>query len=439
MKFRKDPKYLHWGITALAVIILSIILYVIFTNLPGFFETVKSFLTILSPVIYGLCIAFILNPIMVFIEKHILPFFRKRKISEQAARSISRTISVVVSILIGLAVVYGFFALLLPNLIESVRGIIGNMQQYSETVQGWLDTFTADYPQYSDYVEKVIEGVEGWIQTNVLANLPNLVVTATSQAYLVLKGTANILIGLVAAIYMLSSKEKFQAQSKKIIVAVMKRDKADHFFEVMSQANRIFSGFISGKLIDSLIIGVLCYIGMAILRLPYPELISTIVGVTNVIPFFGPIIGAIPSGLLILLVNPMQALYFLIFVFGLQQLDGNLIGPYILGDAVGLPSFWILVSITIFGGMFGFVGMLLGVPVFAVLYMLIRETVNQKLAEKGAPVCTSYYYHMTRTSDLEAVGDADDDPKKEPKPEQKPDPDVISEDEMAEAEREFWK
>ncbi len=184
---------------------------------------------------------------------------------------------------------------------------------------------------------------------------------------------------------------------------------------------------------------MLCYIGMAILRLPYPELISTIVGVTNVIPFFGPIIGAIPSGLLILLVNPMQALYFLIFVFGLQQLDGNLIGPYILGDAVGLPSFWILVSITIFGGMFGFVGMLLGVPVFAVLYMLIRETVNQKLAEKGAPVCTSYYYHMTRTSDLEAVGDADDDPKKEPKPEQKPDPDVISEDEMAEAEREFWK
>lgn len=222
------------------------------------------------------------------------------------------------------------------------------------------------------------------------------------------------------------------AQTKKIIVALMKRSKADRLFEVCSHSNRMFSGFIGGKIIDSAIIGVLCYIGCSIMKTPYALLVSTIVGITNVIPFFGPFIGAVPSILLILIVDPMKALYFGIFVFVLQQLDGNFIGPRILGDSVGLPSFWILVSITVFGGIFGFIGMLLGVPVFAVIYMLVREFVERKLKEKGAPIPTSYYYHMSRTNDLELPGEESASEAKGAEPE-------ITEEELKQAEQEFWK
>ena len=432
MKFKRNPQYFYWGVTILAVVMVSIILWVIFSNLSGFFSLCRTVLRIFSPVIYGIVFAYILNPIMVLAERHLLPLLRKSKMSEKRVRSVGRAMSVAIAILIGLAALYGFFALLLPNLVNSITGIAANMQQYYLTAQKWVRSLAEDYPDYSGFIntvyDKIFEGVENWFQTKVLDNMDSLVINITTQVYGVIKGLMNILIGIVAAVYMLFSKEKLQAQAKKIIVATMRRKRADRFLEICAHSNKMFSGFITGKILDSLIIGMLCYLGMSILGLPYPPLVATIVGVTNVIPFFGPFIGAIPSALLILLVDPMDALYFLIFILALQQLDGNVIGPRILGDAVGLPSFWILVSITIFGGLFGFAGMVLAVPVFGILYMLIRENVERRLAEKGAPVSTSYYYHMNRTADLEKMAE-------EPENQE----DDISEEELEEAEREFWQ
>ncbi|MEA4964453.1 MAG: AI-2E family transporter [Oscillospiraceae bacterium] len=433
MKFKRNSQYFYWGLTFLCVIFFGIILWVSFNNLTGFFAVLQKLLNILSPVLYGLVFAYLLNPIMMFVERYILKWLRGRKLSEKAVRSLSRGSSVVAAVLVGLLLVYAFFAMLLPSLIDSVSGIVSNMQNYYTTAQKWIANLAAEYPEYSDLIntfyDKAYQGLTSWFQLRVLDNMDNLVVGVTTQVYSVVKGVTNLLIGAVAAIYMLLSKEKFLAQTKKIVVAVMKRSRADRLFDVCQKSNRVFSGFISGKILDSLIIGVLCYIGMSILRLPYAVLISTIVGVTNIIPFFGPFIGAIPSALLIVLVNPLQALYFLIFVFVLQQVDGNLIGPHILGDAVGLPSFWILVSITFFGGMFGFIGMLLGVPVFAVIYMIVRENVERKLKDKGAPAGTAYYYHMSRTGDLDSMTE-----EEEPATESK-----ISEDEKREAEEAFWK
>ena len=225
----------------------------------------------------------------------------------------------------------------------------------------------------------------------------------------VVRSLLNLLIGVVAAVYILWSRDRFLAQIKKIAVAALSQERADRFFDLGRRVHKVFSGFIIGKLVDSLIIGVLCYIGALILRFPYPALIATVVGVTNVIPFFGPFIGAIPCAFLILLVDPLKCLYFIIFIFGLQQLDGNVIGPRILGDTIGISGFWVLVSITVAGSLFGFTGMLLGVPVFAVLYMLLSEIVAEKLRRKHRPVETAAYHGLKQVSELDGYAQQEEE------------------------------
>ena len=236
MKLRKDPKYIYWGLTALCVVVLSVIIAAVLRDFSGFYASCKRFLGILSPVIYGIASAYILNPVMKFFERCLLKLLRGRKMSEKTARSLSRGLSVALSMLFGIAVIYGFFALLLPNLVDSIAGIVANMSEYYKTVQNWLQNLSVEHPEYSGvintFTDKVFEGLETWFQERVLNNLQNLVVTVTSQVFVVIKGAMNVLIGVVASIYMLSSKEKFQAQAKKIIVALMKRERADRLLEV---------------------------------------------------------------------------------------------------------------------------------------------------------------------------------------------------------------
>jgi len=247
--------------------------------------------------------------------------------------------------------------------------------------------------------------ITNWITNGLLPNIETILTGLTSSVMSVVGAALDILIGFCAAIYMLASKDLFIAQSKKLVVALCKEQTANHVFDLGRRIHKVFSGFIIGKILDSMIIGILCYLGMLILKLPYPALIATVIGVTNVIPFFGPFIGAIPCTFLILLVNPLQALYFALFVFGLQQLDGNVIGPRILGDTIGISGFWVLVSITVAGGLFGFAGMLLGVPVFAVLYMLVNDFVIYRLKKKGKPVETPKYYDIQNVEDLPLLKD----------------------------------
>jgi len=425
---------MEWGITALAVFVIGTALALIMSNLNMVMEFMGKLFTIFSPVFFGLLIAFILNPLMTQTDRNLVSFLTKKtKLKPEKIKKLSRAVAIMFAIFVALFVIYMFFALLLPNLVSSLTIIVSNMQSYYDTMQNWISDLAKNNPQYNDLIltayNSVFKAFEKWLEQLLENDLSKLASSLASQVVIVVKAATNLLIGLAAAIYLLASKEKFLAQVKKVIIALVKREKADRLFVVSSRSFAVFTGFINGKIVDSLIIGILCYIGMLIIGLPYPSLIATIIGVTNIIPFFGPIIGLVPCALLILLIKPIQALYFAIFILALQQLDGNVIGPHILGDRVGLPSFWILISITVFGSMFGFAGMLFGVPVFAVIYMLFKEFIEKKLTDKGAPISTNAYYDVSETLDL--VKKAEQYPV--------PNDEEISEEELAAAEKEFWQ
>ncbi len=230
-----------------------------------------------------------------------------------------------------------------------------------------------------------------WLRSEMIPQTNALMTSVTIGVFNVIQAVFHILIGIMVSVYILFSREKFSAQTKKVIYAVMKPERANMTLHIARKSNQIFGGFIIGKIIDSAIIGVLCFLGMTILDMPYVVLVSVVVGVTNVIPFFGPYIGAIPSTILIMLDSPIKGLYFILFILFLQQLDGNVIGPKILGDSTGLSSFWVIFSIILGGGLFGFVGMVLGVPTFAVIYYIVRTWINQKLEHKKLPVQSEKY------------------------------------------------
>lgn len=405
MREEHDRRYFKWGLTALVVIFISILLVVIFTNLPGFFALLGSIGKILSPLVSGIVIAFLLNPIFNFVDLRLRPLLLRRGMQEKKAKTLSRAVALVFAFLFGGFVVYAFFAMLVPQLYESVMSIIESAPAYYQSLEKWAVNILEGNPEIRTYVEKVLETIQtyiqNWVKTSFLSDVQKVIATLTTSVMAVVKSITNSIIGLVASIYILWSKDTFQAQAKKMVVAAFKPAAADHLLDLGSNINRIFSGFIIGKIIDSAIIGVLCYICMTLMKMPYTALIATIVGVTNVIPVFGPFIGAVPSALIILLVDPLQAFYFVIFIIVLQQVDGNVIGPKILGNTVGISGFWVLISITVAASIFGFAGMLLGVPVFAVIYLIISDIVNSALRRKNRTTVTDDYYGIREVADLD--------------------------------------
>ena len=385
--------------------IVGVVLVVIFTDLPGFFGVLRGLEAILEPLILGAVFAFLLNPIVRFVDTRLGPLLgAKTKWKAQAVRNVSRGAGVVTAVIVAALILYAFFSMLLPQLYESVVGIVDNAENYYTSIDRWVTNVLEDNPEIQGYVDsalgKIYEFINNWITTTFLQDVQKLLATVTTSVVAVVKSLMNVLIGLVASVYILWSKETFQAQGKKIIVAAFSRKGADHIFYLGRNIYRVFNGFVIGKIVDSAIIGVLCYIGILILKMPYPALIATVIGVTNVIPFFGPIIGLVPCAFLILLVNPLQAFYFVIFILVLQQVDGNVIGPKILGNTVGISGFWVLASITIAASLFGFTGMILGVPVFAILYLLISDSVNEKLRKKSLTTDTRAYRDIQTVDEL---------------------------------------
>ena len=400
--FKRENKYFKLGVTLLMVIIVSVLFFVILTNLKTVAGGVKKLIEIISSVIYGIAFAYIMNPVMVAVERLVKRIFAKSNITERALRRLSRALGVITALIVFLSVVYGLLAMVVPRLVDSLLELFSqeNLDSYYRKITAWINNFSEDTPLES-WVRNndVLLKAEQWITTKI--DLVAAINTAAMSVYGFAKSIFSMIIGIVVAVYLLISKEKFLAQSKKLVVAAFNPRRANRLLEIGRLANKSLGGFLVGKLIDSLIIGILSYIGMTILRLPYALISSVFVGLTNIIPFFGPIIGIVIGGVLILLQSPMQALYFLIFEFALQQVDGNIIGPRILGDRLGISDFWILVSITVFGGLFGFTGMLLGVPVFTVIYALISQSVNESLKKKSLPLRTDAYYTIESVSDLE--------------------------------------
>ncbi len=399
---KKDNKYFKLGLTLLMVIVVSVLFFVILTNLKTVGAGVKKLLGIVSSVIYGFAFAYIMNPIMVATERLVNRIFSKGNITERALRRLSRALGVITALIVFISVVYGLLAMVVPRMIDSLIELFSpeNLDSYYQKITAWINNVTRDTP-LEEWVRNndVLLKLQEWITKKI--DVVAAINTAALSVYGFAKSVFSMIIGIVVAVYLLISKEKFLAQAKKIVVASFRQSRADRLMEIGRLANKSLGGFLVGKLIDSLIIGILSYIGMTILRLPYALISSVFVGLSNIIPFFGPIIGIVIGGVLILLQSPVQALYFVIFEFALQQVDGNIIGPRILGERLGISDFWILVSITVFGGLFGFPGMLLGVPVFTVIYAIIAQNVNESLQKKNLPVRTDLYYTIETVEDLE--------------------------------------
>lgn len=397
MKKLFESKYFKVGLALFLTGALLIVFYQIVTSFAGFKAGVDSAFRIISPFIYGFIMAYLLNPIYNWVTRNLYKVTKNRFKTHSRAFAFAKVIASIVSIVVFLGIVIGLLALIIPQMITSITGIIEAMPGRMAQLDALIEKLTVnmDNREMAASIKEFWDSIEDraiqWAKDTLMPGLGTLMQKVSTQVILTLKTLLNLVVGLVACIYMLNGKDMFRAQAKKFIAAIFSRETGNEIIEFFQFTNRSFSGFITGKLIDSIIIGVICFIVMTIIRLPYPLLISVIVGVTNVIPFFGPFIGAIPSAIIILMVSPLQALYFLILVAILQQLDGNVIGPKILGNTTGLSSFWVLFSIVVFGGIFGFAGMILGVPVFAVIYHYIGKWLNKRLKKQGLEQDTLEY------------------------------------------------
>ncbi len=388
-------RYFRWGLTAFVVVACSILLALGLSRLGTFRAWLNGVLQAFTPLVWGLVIAYILNPVCARIENGVYALSRRWGMKERGASVLGRALGVLGAMILALAVIFAVIMLLVPQLFTSIKTLVDNARSYFTSFEVWAIGLFENFPEVGAFVESTLHNAlvyrQSWVENELLGTVQSIMTRVGSGVLSVLNFLMDFLIGLIVAAYMLAGRKRYVAQMRKLNAALWNQKVAQWFLDLAAQTNRVFGGFIRGKILDSIIIGVLCYIGALILRLPYAILVACIVGITNVIPFFGPFIGAIPCAFIILIVSPIKCVYFVIFVFLLQQLDGNFIGPRILGDTTGLNSFWVLVSITVFSGLFGFAGMLLGVPVFAVLYILIKQLAEARLERKGMPVQTESY------------------------------------------------
>lgn len=354
----------------LLVLLIAILFYVGLNHFDVVAVRVDKFMGVLSPFIVGFAIAYLLNTPMCFFERKL---FSKSKYK--------RIWSILLVYVLAFAVVAILLGLIIPQVVQSVKDLAGNMQSYLAGLDQLVQSLTAQFDLDSEGVNTMFGDFQ-----STMSNLSEKVTQALPQlldvGVAIGNGVITGITAIISSIYMLAGKGRLVPQLKRLLYAVLPKRRSDKLLQICSHANQVFVGFINGKIIDSAIIGVLCFILCAIFRIPYPMLVSVTVGVTNIIPFFGPIIGAIPCLFILVIVDPWAALRFFALVIALQQFDGNILGPKILGDSTGLSAIWVLVSIVTCGGLFGFPGMILGVPTFAVLYALVREWVNKRLKAK---------------------------------------------------------
>lgn len=401
MKFKFDKKYLYWGLTAFLALAGAILFYYLLFHRANFMGGLKMIVTIAMPIIDGFVLAYLFTPILNKIEKSIVkPLCKKAGITVTGKnKGRIRAVCIFATLLVILLICYELFALIIPEVIRSIQSIIYMFPVYLNNLSDWALLLLKDNPDleatvaayFNQYSVKLMEYANTHLLPQINDVLKDALSIVSSSVISVFKALWNLVIGFIISIYLLSSKEKFAGQAKKIVYAVFDRQTGNEMVTNFRFIHSTFIGFIGGKIVDSIIIGILCFVCTSIIGTPYAILVSVIVGVTNIIPFFGPWIGGIPSALLVLMVDPKQALYFGILVLLIQQFDGNILGPKILGDSTGLSSFWVIFAITIFGGLFGVLGMVVGVPIFAVFYAGVKAMVNRSLQKKNLPTDLSPY------------------------------------------------
>ena len=377
-------RYLQMGVT----IFVSLAAVVAFYFIVLRYEGLKYYLDIISlalqPVIVGIVIAYVICPVAKFLERQ----FRRGKWLSRAARPLA----VLFTLLFVIGILGLFCALILPQVVESIRSLVVDLPEMLEVQLARLESYLKEDSDAAEAVMQMITSVETFLMMFIKENLFAAVSNVAGSVLSVGSAIVNLVVSIVVTVYLLLDRERYLGQCRKLFYAVSRNKRFNRaVMEVLHQADQIFSGFISGKLLDSLIVGVICFACLTVLKMPYALLVSVIVGVTNIIPMFGPFIGAIPSAFLILLVSPSKCIVFLIFIIILQQLDGNVIGPRILGNSTGLSAFYVTVAMMLFGKLMGFVGMIVGVPLFATLYYIVKRLAEYSLGQQGLPVGTAAY------------------------------------------------
>ncbi|MBQ2900461.1 MAG: AI-2E family transporter [Agathobacter sp.] len=390
--------YFRLGFTAFVTVAACITFFFILFRWESISAIIGKIVKSAEPIIIGLALAYLLMPVKEFIEKHIYNFLISQKVKKENAKNLGKASGIAGAIIFLLIIIGVLIMSLGPALFTSIVGLIDAMPTYIESFVKWIsdsgiaDTEVAVF--IGNSINSLTAELENWARTEILPLVQQYITQITSGVLSIAKAILNFLIGIIAMTYVMSIQEDLVGQCKKIIYAIFPAKKGNVIIDTVRKSNEIFGGFVIGKIIDSAIIGVIAYIGCLLMKTPSALLVAFIIGVTNVIPFFGPFIGAIPSILLVLIQSPIHALYLAIFILILQQVDGNIIGPKILGESTGLSAFWILTSISIAGGLFGFFGMLLGVPVFAVIYYIIQQIITYRMKEKHLSTETEEYVEL---------------------------------------------
>ena len=392
-------KYLKIGITGAAILASGILCAFVLFKMRIIIELLKGITGILKPFLYGAVIAYLLAPLCNKIEEKLFQTFPK---ANRKAKRFICFIAIVISLCVALAIVWMVIMLIIPQVWDSVMKIIDMVPQKITILNNWIEHMLENQPELQAYFEEFANQAESHINSllnvDTIQKVQSIINSLSVQVFGVLGVLKNISLGFLISAYLLGSRKLFGAQAGLTLHGVFPDKWAGIIEEEIRYTDKMFNGFLVGKIIDSAIIGLLCFAGLSFMGFEAPAFIGVIIGITNIIPFFGPFIGAIPCGLLLLLENPMHCLYFIIFIFVLQQLDGNVIGPKILGNTTGVSSFWVLFSILLFGGMRGVVGMVIGVPLFAVIYDIIRKLVYRGLRKhKRESMITDYEekYHKS--------------------------------------------
>ena len=392
-------RYLKIGITGAAILASGILCAFVLFKMPVIISVLKGITEILKPFLYGVVFAYLLAPLCNKIEEKLFQIFPKAKTK---ARRFICFIAIVISLCVAIAVIWLIIMMIIPQVWDSVMKIIQMVPQKLIVVSNWIEHMLENQPELQAYFEEFSSqaesNIDSLLNVDTIQKVQSIINSLSVQLFGVLGVVKNIFLGLLISAYLLGSRKLFGAQAGLILHGVFSDKWAKIIEEEIRYTDKMFNGFLVGKIIDSAIIGLLCFAGTSIMGFEAPAFISVIIGITNIIPFFGPFIGAIPCGLLLLLENPMHCLYFIIFIFVLQQLDGNVIGPKILGNTTGVSSFWVLFAILLFGGMWGVVGMVIGVPLFAVIYDIIRKLVYRGLRKhKRESMITDYEekYHKS--------------------------------------------
>ena len=398
MEENKNDIYFKWGLTAVAVIVIALVISLIFSKLGPIATAISTIISTVSSVLYGVVMAFLMAPVYDHIGKWVgeilSSLFPKWKKSDKYAKMIATLACLVILIL----VVFALIMMIIPELVNSITNVISYAPSGTQNLEAWLKDILNKNPNLEkliigNYLD-ISERLSDIATTTVLPNVNTYIKNLSSGVINALGVVVNIIIGLMVMMYLLNMKTTLASQAKKIVYAVAGVKIGNEIVTEARYIKNMFEKFIVGKIIDSIIIGIINYVFMAIIHMPYALLISVVVGVTNVIPFFGPFIGAIPSIILLLLISPFTALQFAVWILVLQQVDGNIIGPKILGQTTGLPSFWVLFSILLFGGLFGIVGMIIAVPTWAIIYRTISRLSEHFLKKKGLEPDSKHYMDL---------------------------------------------